>query len=384
MSVVDDSGRLFGRINVVDAIVVLLVIAGVVGGAIVVLDPLAEETSVDAEPATRYATVDLGEQFPATASLIAAGDNDTRSAGGDVREGVTITDTYVGPGSDGNASVVVRVRVDGTSVEADDGAESTFEYADERLRRGSGLAIDTSEYDVRGEVLSMGESGDALPTGTQSVLVRTSVDPAVAETVEAGDRYRLGSHTVATIDEAVVASGGTGANRSALLGLSLRTIRYSGNTYFGARQLLVGRTVGVDTARYSLESTVTRWDNGTTAWEPTTRTAVVKVADVRPEIADGIEAGMVERRGSATIASVEEVRSEPATIVLTSDDGNVYEREHPRNRDLYLTVELRVRSMDDGLEFRLDPLREGSDVRLDFRTIVVDGTVVDLAASPDQ
>lgn len=377
MSVVDDSGRLFGRINVVDAAVVLMIVVAVVGAGVVFLDPFGAGAGDGGEPATRYATIDLGERSPSTASQITEGDTSARGESADSSEGITVTDTYVGPGAGANASVVVRVRIDGTTIESDDGADSSFEYADERLRRGSDLTIDTTDYTVRGELLQMEASGDSLQTDTQSVLVRSTVDPTVATAVEEGDRYRLGDRTVATVDEVVVASG-VGPNRSALLGLSLETISRSGNVYFGDRRLLVGRTVDVHTARYELSGPVTQWATDAGLPEPTTRTAVVKVADVPPEIADGVEAGMVERREGAAIASVERVRTEPASVVLTSDDGNVCEREHPRNLDVYLTVELQVRSTDDGLEFRLEPLRDGSSVRLDFRTVVVEGTVTDV------
>lgn len=378
MSIVDDDGRLFGRVNVFDALVVLGLLVAVVAAGVVVLDPLGDESREEGEPTTRYATVHLGEQTSATASDITEGDAVASPEAGGSDQAITITDTYVGPDPGNNASVVVRVRIDGTAVETDESGAQTFEYDDDPLRRGDDLSIDTAEYDVRGEILAMGTSGEMLSTGSESVLVRSDVPASIGAHVDDGDRYRVGNRTVATVDQAVVAAGGSEANETALLGLTVRTIRHSGGTYFGHKELRVGRDLTVDTRQYSLMGEITKWGEEAVPSEPTTRSAVVKVADVPPEIADGIEAGIAERRDGTAIASVESVESEPATVILTSDDGNIYERDHPTNRDLYLTLDLRVRSTDQGLEFRLEPLREGSTIRLDFETTAVEGIVTDI------
>lgn len=87
---------------------------------------------------------------------------------------------------------------------------------------------------------------------------------------------------------------------------------------------------------------------------------------------------MVDRRGNTTGARVTNVRTEPASLVLTSDAGNVYERDHPRNEDVYLTVDLRVRATDDGLRFRTRSVREGSELGLDFGTVSVTSEVTDI------
>ena len=52
--IIDDEGKLFGLINVVDALVVLVVLAIVVAGIALIAVPGSEDT--------RYATVDMGTQ----------------------------------------------------------------------------------------------------------------------------------------------------------------------------------------------------------------------------------------------------------------------------------------------------------------------------------
>ncbi|MFC7231557.1 DUF4330 family protein [Saliphagus sp. GCM10025308] len=69
MELIDDEGKLFGRVNVVDALVVLILLAVVVAGIAVV-----GVLSGDAEPETRYATIDLGPQSEHVAEQISEGD----------------------------------------------------------------------------------------------------------------------------------------------------------------------------------------------------------------------------------------------------------------------------------------------------------------------
>lgn len=368
MKVIDETGRLFGRVNVYDALAVLAVLAAV-GAGVAYADPLGGDGG---DPATRYVTLDLGDQPPSTAARIAAGDRS-------VDEGsVTVTDAYVGPARDGATSVVIRARVNGT-VEAGGGRSAgVFQYADAPLHRGDNLTVETAAYEATGRVLAVDAGDPTLETGRLPVLVETTLSPATAAHVDRGDEYRIDGRAVATVTESVVLAPGNRTNRTAFLGLSLRTVRHSGNAYYGDTQVLVDRPVTVRTDRYALSGTVTRVGTDALPGDPTNATAVVKLENVDPDVADGLEAGLVERRDGTTIATVTDVRTEPASVVLTSDDGDVHQRTHPRNLDVALTVELRVRDTESGLRFRARPLREGADLRLDLGTVLVDGTVIDV------
>jgi hypothetical protein len=75
---------------------------------------------------------------------------------------------------------------------------------------------------------------------------------------------------------------------------------------------------------------------------------------------------------------VTNVRTEPSEVVLTSQDGNISLREHPRNVNLYLTVELRARRTATGLDFHGQPIRLNDDVSLDLRIVTIRGSVIEL------
>jgi hypothetical protein len=53
--------------------------------------------------------------------------------------------------------------------------------------------------------------------------------------------------------------------------------------------------------------------------------------------------------------------------------------EHPVNREVVLTTELRVRETVNGVRFKGQALRQGQTVVIDLGTIVIRATVVSIA-----
>jgi len=371
VSLIDDRGRLFGRVNVIDAAVIAVAALVVLAAGGMVVASLTNDDGDRGTPESRYATVDLGDQSLEVASQLSAGD---ASRNGDI----VVTDVYVGPGTGDNVSVVARVRVDGTLTPADAAGERTFEYRDGPVRRGDLLAVTTSAYDVDGTVLSLAESGASLDTGTLPVVVETSLPAATRDAVSVGDTFRLDDRRVATIEETAFPPVGNETARTDIVGLTLHTVNRSGGTHFGGTEVRLAEPIDFSTSRYAFAGNVTRVGSSSPAGERTQTTATVTLRDVDPDVADDVRTGAVERRGDAVTATVTDRRTAPATVVLTSDDGNIYEREHPRNVDVTLTVDLRTRRTDDGLVFHGRPLRAGTDLTLRLETVTVTGTVTDL------
>ena len=363
VSLIDERGRLFGRVNVYDAAVVVIVGLAVVGGAVVLLDHFAAEDDSGGESVTRYVTLDLGERSPTVAAQISAGDTDG---------GLTVTDTYLGPAAGGNVSVLARVRVEGTM----DGER--FEYFGNRVGPGAPLDLETDSYTVDGEVVALATNNESIATETTPVVVETELASATAAFVQRNDTSRIDGRTVGTVTEATVEPATDSGSRTALVGLSLVTVSYDSRTYFGSRELLVGNAVPFRTDRYAFSGVVTQVDTASLSESGRNRTVTVELENVDPDVADGYEVGLVERSGGETVARVTGVTTEPAAVVVTSESGEVYERDHPRNLDVTLTTSLRVRDTADGLRFRTRPLREGGTVRFDFGTIATNGTVTNI------
>jgi hypothetical protein len=245
-----------------------------------------------------------------------------------------------------------------------------------RIAVGQSLPFQTDQYSLSGSMFRIGTS-DLDRESTQAVI-ETNVPTRVGDEMAVGDEYRLAGTTVGTIRSIdTYPTGGQGQKRI-VAGVDLTTVRRGGEQFFGASPLRLGSTIPFETDAYQLSGTVIGRDSLTPPGETTTKTIVVKVANVHPEIADGIRVGMTEEGAEDATARLVDKRTESADVILTSEDGEIFERQHPRNQDVYLTVEVTVRSTRTGLRFHSQPLQEGNTITLDFRTISVDGTVIEI------
>ncbi|AHG01020.1 hypothetical protein HALLA_13330 [Halostagnicola larsenii XH-48] len=283
MPLIDDDGNLFGVVNVVDALVVLVLLAVLVAGAALVVNG-GGSASVSAdpdEPETRYATVELGDQPDYVVEQLSEGDTAlARGWGSDgTAANVTVTDVSVtarnGDQTNASTDVTIRVALEGVAPE-DDGERTAFRVDGDSLTLGSELKLDLGTYATSGTVTALDSDEDAL------------------------------------------------------------------------------------------------------AADETTTDTEVELRNVTPAVADGLEEGMTETVRGETVATIQSVESEPATVILESDGGDIYEREHPQNVDVTLTVELATTETETGTSFRGRQLGIGTSVVLDFDTVTVDGEVTAL------
>jgi hypothetical protein len=384
MQIIDEEGDLFGRVNVIDALVLVLVLSVAVAGvALVTGTSNAPETGSDGgetggeamanetgESAVRYATVDFGAQSTAVANRIAAGDR--ALVDGDAN--ATVTDVYVGPGADGGAAVTARVRLDGEVVENERG-DPVFGYRGSRLRAGDDLRVPTEDYNVNGTVTALEESGESLETEETGAVLSSVVSSDVADAIEIGDEYRLAGETVATVESVEVYPTEDADQRRAVIGVTLATMTDDERTRFGDRSLALGDGLEIPLGDYAVTGSIRHLGNATLPGERTTTTAVVELEGVSPTVADATSVGLTESGRDGVRARVVERDVEPASVVLTSDDGDVHRRDHPSKKDVTLTVELATRSTETGTYFHGRELQAGRTIRLDFETVTVEGTV---------
>lgn len=463
MDIIDDDGRLFGAVNVIDALVVLLVAAVIIAGAAFILAPSAPED-------TRYATVDFGEQPSHITSQLEEGDTMEMEASSD---NMTIVDTYVGP----NGHTLARVLVRGESVEIREGVNQ-FQFAGEPFRAGQSLEFETLDYVVTGDVTHVASGGETLEQSEYDVIAVASMSGNAADAIEEGVAYTVSGHEVATVESTLVYPGGDG-DYTTLIGLSLSTYEHEGVAHYGpdpvrlggnvsfdagqyefdanilslhgnveteseevvveavvprstANQIAVGDTHGigddavatvedvniyptpdrgmmrvqlglevrtwqdggqimygsnelrrgtaidVDTDTYGFSSQVIQRGSLELPGEERTVTVTLQKQDVLPERADRITSGMTERLAGQELAVLGEREVAPAETILTSEDGEIFSREHPRNVDLTFEAELTVIETETGLLFHGEEIREGDSVVLDLNRAFVEMELIEI------
>jgi hypothetical protein len=463
MEIIDEEGRLFGAVNVVDALVVLVVLAVAVAGFALVAGGESAETE------TRYVTLDLGTQPAFVVDQLDVGDTAPLD---DEFGNLTITDTYLTRSTAGTQATI-RVAVTGRAT------ESQFTFGGEPLRLGRSLPFENESYVVNGTVTAVGnatelttrertvvlrgtvpddvarnaDAGDEIRVGDESVatfrdvavynannpdrrtlyvvaslqtiesggedrfgdravevgesiplsvagyryngtiervgsgfdrqtsevMVTDVVDVDIADRLEEGTNYTVAGRTVATIEQLAVYGTDNPNRKRVYLGLSVRALGYGDTLRFGAdRSLREGVTLPLRTASYEFSGEIVRIGTLSQPGEVTDRTVTLRMENVQPERADSVEEGLAETNAGQTIARVLDVQVEPAVITLTSEDGNIFEREHPVNKDVTLAVELRVREQASGVQFKGRILQEGDEVILDLGTTTVRASVAEL------
>ena len=364
MPVIDDDGDLFGLVNVVDALAALLVLAVIAAGAAFALQPNAEPAQSDT--ATVNATLDLGTQPDYIVDALNEGD----SYAPDGNSELTITDIHLMPHGD-KTRVLLRVRLEGSA------GDGTVTYAGAPPRLGRELTVQTDAYTVTGTVRDVNGSA-SLRTTTTKVLLNATVPASTARSMSVGDSYRVAGREVATVESLSVYGTQNPDRKRVFVGLSLRTLTRDDRPQFGGTTVTKGATLPFRATDYAVRGTVERVGATELQGSAATRTVTLRLEDVPPELANSVRAGMTETSGGETTARITNVERENATVVLTSDDGRIYEREHPVNQDLTLTAKLSVRKTAGGVTFKGRTIQQGSTVTLDLGSVTVRATVAAL------
>jgi len=371
MRILDDHGRLFGIINVIDLLAVLFALAVVVAGVALVFSGGSTEQP---DLGTRYVTLDLGKQPGYVTERVSTGDVAPATNG---PGNLTITDVYVTPAGDGTSTVTVRALVSG-ELQQGDRDRPVFRFGGSPLILGREVTVETADYRATGTVTALEREGDTLDVSTTEVVVSTMMPADIAATVSVGDEYRANGRTLATVESKTVYPTDDPTDHRVHLGLSLRTISSQGRPQFGGQEIGLGRSIDVPIGPYDVNGQVTHMGRTSLLGDVTSTTVVLELSNVAPERAANIRAGLTETVGDTQYAEIVSVRSEPSEVVLTSDDGNISLHEHPRNLDLYLTVELRTRQRESGLRFHGAPVRLNERVVLDFDFLTVRGVLIEV------
>lgn len=240
MDILDEQGRLFGRVNVVDALVVVFAVAVVIAGASLVYgDGLGDQPTE-----TMHVTL-VSENTSATALDRGEIDLESGTLVG-ARRGTTaaITDVHRTAGP----RVYLRVALDGTRT--DDG----FRFEDEPVRRGDTVVVANNRTRATTRIVER-DVDPTFSTTTTTVTIGATVRRPVAEAVGAGDEVSVGPTTVATVTDAD-ATPRNETHSDLRVSLALETRLVDGTAHYAGRPVRLGRTIGIETDDYEFAGEV--------------------------------------------------------------------------------------------------------------------------------
>lgn len=378
MDVIDEQGRLFGIVNVIDALVVVLVVAVAVAGvALILQEPEPPEQAP--ETATRYATVTFGNTPPEVARSLAVGDRASIATGETANASepaINVTDLYRVPGQNEKIFVVARVALTGR-LRAD-----SFVVDGQPIRIGNAVTLVGDAYALEGRISAVNRSGDRLVTGTTPVVLEATVPRLVASSLTQGDTVRAGTVTGATVESVSVYPTGSPDKRLVHVGVRFRTRSTSAGPEYAGRPVRVGQTRTIAPNATTVKGSVLALGTATPPGEATTVRVRVAWHDVPPSLARAVGVNTTEQLRGDTTAQVVDRRITPETVVVTAENGTVHRRDHPLVKNVTLTVDLAARRTAEGLQFHGRPLQLGRSVVLDFEAITVKGTVIGIETEP--
>lgn len=270
-----------------------------------------------------------------------------------------------------------RYALVGLSVKANERG-GTLQFAGQSLRLGSSVPFQTDSYQLSLSILERDTT--EITTEERQFVIETTVPDIIAPDIQAGDEYRLAGTTIVSVESVTEYATADADTRRLILGVEAATQEDDGTVLFGDRQLRVGSTLPVQTGAYDITGEIIRRASLDEPGDPATRTVTVGIDNIRPERAAVIQTGLTERTRGLTTAEITSKNADPAEVILESEDGDIFLREHPRNLDLELEVELNVRELDGGtVQFRGQPLRTGQTLTLDFGTVQVRGQIFELS-----
>ena len=369
---IDDQGRIFGTVNIVDALVVLFVAVLVIGGVWFVAtaegdangeaEPEAEpepEPEPEPETAIRYATLDLGTVSPQLASEITVGDTV-----GIEDDNLTITDSYRAPVDD-EFRVFVRVELEGVLREVNGTDRFEFDGAAPRIDRE--LTLETDRYETTGQIQAVSEDGTELERVERETVLDVELSATALETLEVGDEFVVGEESIATIETVEAHGTGNPDIRSARVGITYRTVAPPAGVrpVFGTTTVREGATLPFETDTYDFTGEIQRLGALEPRGEVATRTATLVLEDVSEHRAEQFEAGMAETVAGETVAELTDVEVERI------------DSEERDRRSVTMTAELRVRETTAGPRFKNEPLRVDESITLEFERTTAEVTVVD-------
>lgn len=359
MALIDDEGRIFGVVNVIDALVVLFVIAVVVAGAALVFGGNEPEPKTE----TTYVTLDLGTHPDNIIAELNEGDS---YSPGDP-DTLTITDLHL-TSAGGQTRAIAQVELTGET------QGGTVQYNGAPPRLGRSLDIVTDRYKLSGTIRQIGES-QSLDGGQTELVLEDTMDATDAAAISPGDEIRIADRPTATV-ESVTRYGTERPDQTRVfVGLSIETVTMSGTPQYGTTALRRGASLSFDAGEYRLDGRVVTIGTTDEPGHSETRTVTLRFDGVDERVPARLRPGMSERVGGDTMATLTDIDVEPSTIVLTGDNATIKAHDHPTKRDVTITAELTVRETATDVQFKGKPLRAGGRVTLDLGTTTITATV---------
>lgn len=354
MTIIDEKGRLFGKVNIIDAAVVVLIGIFILAAATFLVDT--------SEPVTVHAQVQASDVPRGAAERLEPG-----MTLGDHR--VTVTDVVAVPVTDSVSQVFVKVRI---LAESSDGIRRLGQTT---LSPGASIPITIGGQTVPGKILLLDNSEDLVyfQEPTRLLFVGHEAPLPLENPPQAGALTQLGSHNILRVGGTLTAPTGPSRGDVYVWGDSFRVSGPIDGSQ--ARPLSPGSKTTLSFPGQSLSGEIlhTPGDEGPAAVSELLRVSVVATTT------DGTvppPAGTEQRMAGEVFAEIVDL------ILLRGPVAGANMEDAP-SRSWRIDIQIEVVRLGDLLLYQGEPVRTGEELSFSGPAGTVSGAIQQIGdASP--
>ncbi|MEA3515054.1 MAG: DUF4330 domain-containing protein [Nanoarchaeota archaeon] len=166
-----------------------------------------------------------------------------------------------------------------------------------------------------------------------------------------------------------------GANKDLTLYLNLSVRKEDGRIYFLNNEMLINRNLDIKIANIKLDTRIISLNQTQTNEKKAAIEVLFKNRE--PWLAEIISKGDIEvSHKGRIVARIKDAEYAPAQMVITSDTGNVYEREHPLNKDITAKFEIIAKKKGNSLLFHNQEVKIGQQFTFYNENYIITGTII--------
>lgn len=199
----------------------------------------------------------------------------------------------------------------------------------------------------------------------------------IYDNLHVGDILLLNDNNNSMIVDILVTSK-KGELRDLLLLVKLDTVKKNENLFFDDQELRIGKRFKLITSLVESNSAIIDFDS--TLDEIVSETLEIKMMSeqVKPWIADALTNGAKQIVQGETVAILIDNEAIPAKTIITSEDGDIFLREHPINKDILTTLNIVVQKTNGAYYFQGSELYVGNSLTFYFDGITLSGQIINI------
>lgn len=377
MNFIDDKGRIFGRINILDFLILLfIVIVLIIGMKFLFFQP-KKTIYVSLQLCEKdYSIKNCGNIQYFIDSGINIGDK-AISLGKSVGEivDVDVTDSFIRTNLENERSlkkdVLVELKI--TATEKSDG----LYFKNQQLKINSPLLFETFNAEMVGIVTRISNEAINISRFYQEKnisLIFDDVSPETASFLKKGSKEVYNGLTLAEVADFEIFPG-LGASRNVLIKARILVRFQDGDLWYKNDKVKVGNSINLELENIALTGRIFSIEAGArTSSLP--KIVYVTAYEVRDWIADKVNVGDIEKKSSGEImAEVLEKSVEAAEMQVVSDSGEVYRKTSPIFKDVKLKIRIQADKVGNELMFHNNPVRAGEDISFNLLNTDISGQI---------